>query len=287
MTPLSHTITTASHIVMPRWHFEGLDDDPIVQVRHTHAPPTVWCYKSHHWTRESTVLFVMHGIKRNARRYRDVWRKYADRHNMLLLAPEFSAQHYPGTRAYTLGNLHRTSTHTGRHPYLSYMNIEQIFDTIRSRLRLDADSYMIYGHSAGAQFIHRLLLFVPDARVSLAICANAGWYTMLTESAAFPYGLKGSGVSVSDLANAFEKKLILWLGDKDTDPRHKHLKRSAQARAQGKHRFERGKRFYESACEMAIRLGLPFNWELRIAHGIGHSNARMAKTAMKFLRAWM
>jgi hypothetical protein len=277
---------TRPHLAGSRWHFEGLADDAGALTPQARNLPTVWCYQPRQWTPDSDVLVVMHGVNRNARRCRDMWRTYADRRNALLLAPEFSACHYPGTRAYTLGNLHRKAPHAGGQPFLNYRKIEHIFDAARARLRLNANAYMIYGHSAGAQFVHRLLLFVPDARVSLAICANAGWYTMpLLDGPTFPYGLKGSGISVADLARTFEKKLILWLGDRDTDPHHKHLQRSSQARAQGKHRFERGLRFYHAACETAARLGLPFNWELRIASGVGHSNRRMAKTAMRFLRA--
>lgn len=269
-----------AHPLKTSVHFEGLGDESNTRIRHSHVPLTVWCHKPPRWSEMSPVVFVMHGIKRNARKYLKVWRKYANRHNFLLLVPEFSKQHYPW---YTVGNSRRSTITDPCTIPSTYMRIEHIFDAVQTRLQFRATSYAIYGHSAGAQFVHRLLLFVPDTRIATAICANAGWYTMLTESRPFPYGLQGSGLSPHDLSRALEKKLILWLGENDTDPRHKHLKRSTQARAQGKHRLERGKRFYEMALQEAARLGVACHWELHIAHGVGHSNSRMAKQAMTSL----
>ena len=64
-----------------------------------------------------------------------------------------------------------------------------------------AQRYHIYGRSAGGQFVHRLALFVPEARCEAAITANAGWYTVPTFAGdGFPYGLKGSAATPADLA---------------------------------------------------------------------------------------
>ena len=51
--------------------------------------------------------------------------------------------------------------------------IEPLFDHARARFGMEADAYSIYGHSAGAQFVHRFLFHVPDARVARAVAANA------------------------------------------------------------------------------------------------------------------
>src|SRR3712207_6943257 len=63
-----------------------------------------------------------------------------------------------------------------------------LFDFVREATGNPSEQYRIYGHSAGAQFVHRLALFVPEARFATAIAANAGWYTMPTfDGKKFPY----------------------------------------------------------------------------------------------------
>ena len=99
----------------------------------------------------------------------------------------------------------------------------------------------------------------------------------------FPYGLKDSGISEERLKNAFEKKLIILLGDQDIDENHIYLTKTPGANAQGKHRFERGQNFYKTAKHEAARLRVPLEWDLKIARGVGHSNEKMAKAAAALL----
>ena len=68
-------------------------------------PITVWYYKPEQLKSNTRVLFVMHGVKRNAKEYRDAWVEYAEKHKFLLLVPEFSKKHYPTSREYNLGNM--------------------------------------------------------------------------------------------------------------------------------------------------------------------------------------
>jgi pimeloyl-ACP methyl ester carboxylesterase len=184
---------------------------------------------------------------------------------------------------YTLGAFSSSSPMQSQNIPQTYQVIEQVFDAAKAHLAFQTNTYFIYGHSAGAQFVHRFLLFLPDSRVEAAICANAGWYTMMADAIRFPYGLKGSGITEETLTRAFRKKLVILLGDQDTNPHHAHLNRSSQARAQGKHRLARGKRFYESAVQKADDLQTFLNWELHLIHGVGHSNIRMAERVMPFL----
>ena len=55
------------------------------------------------------VVFVMHGMGRNADEYRDQWHELAVANDFLLVVPEFSEADFPGTDAYNLGNLSDTS----------------------------------------------------------------------------------------------------------------------------------------------------------------------------------
>lgn len=66
-------------------------------------PIRVYYYRPQKFNKDGTVVFVMHGVSRNADGYRDVWSKYAEAKGFLILAPEFSQEHYSSARQYNLG----------------------------------------------------------------------------------------------------------------------------------------------------------------------------------------
>ena len=49
--------------------------------------------------------------------------------------------------------------------------------------------YNAWGHSGGAQFLHRFALFVPNSKLGVGVCSNAGWYTVPETGVDYPYGI--------------------------------------------------------------------------------------------------
>jgi len=231
------------------------------------------------------VVFVMHGKGRNADEYRDQWHELAEQHGFLLLVPEFSEADFPGPESYNLGNVFDEDGNTNPRSEWSYSAIEKIFDDARSRFGLSVGNYSIYGHSAGAQFVHRYIFHVPEARVDQIVAANAGWYTMPDFSVAFPYGLQGAVVGRSDIEKSLALPVTILLGDQDTDPNHSSLRRSPEAMEQGEHRYARGFAFFKMASVLAVGLKTPFNWQMGIVEGADHDNRLMAPAAIPFLLA--
>lgn len=229
------------------------------------------------------VVFVMHGMGRNADEYRDQWHDLAEQYDFLLLVPEFRDADFPGPESYNLGNVFDDEGRVNPKSEWSYSAIEKIFDDARSRFGMSAASYSIYGHSAGAQFVHRFIFHVPDARVEQIVAANAGWYTMPDFSVEFPYGLQGSVIDCGDLEKSLQLPVTILLGDRDTDPNHSSLRRSPEAMAQGEHRFSRGFAFFKMAGDLATELGSPFNWQIGVVEGADHENRLMAPGAIPFL----
>jgi hypothetical protein len=244
----------------------------------------VWYYKPKSFKKTTKIVFVMHGVKRDGEKYRDAWLPYAKKKRFLLLVPEFSIKDYPNSLGYNLGNMHSSSGEINDEALWSYTVIEDLFDYIKTITPSKASFYDIYGHSAGAQFVHRLVMFKPKARIRIAIAANAGWYTMPTDSIEFPYGLKDSGTDINKIVASFGKNLIILLGEKDTDENHKYLRKTPEAMLQGKHRLERGQSFYETAKKSAKEQRCQFKWKLKTVPSVGHSNSKMAAYAAKFLR---
>jgi len=236
-----------------------------------------------HLAPDRPVVFVMHGVQRNADEYRDQWHELAMEHDFLLVVPEFSDGDFPESEAYNLGNVFDGEGNRRPESAWSFSSIERIFDEVCNRFGMTAKTYALYGHSAGAQFVHRFLFHVPGARVTRAVAANAGWYTMPDFDVAYPYGLQGSAVTGEMLWKALQLPLTVLLGEEDTDPEHESLRRTPEALAQGLHRFARGQAFYAAAQAAARRTGVPFNWQLATVPGADHDNRLMAPAAVPYL----
>lgn len=250
-------------------------------------PVRVWYHRPASIDTDAPIVLVMHGAGRNGDGYRDAWIDEAERYGFLLVVPEFSDEHYPGAQTYNLGNVFDDDDAPVPEAQWSYSAVEPIFDDARARFGNRSSTYAIYGHSAGSQFVHRFLMLKPDARVSHAVLANAGWYTMPHDSAAWPYGAAGlerlPGVDPNDAVRSIlTRPATVLLGTADT-LRTDNFRTTPEADAQGRSRFERGHGYFDSARRAAARLGVPFRWELRTVDGVGHSNGRMAPAAARAL----
>ncbi len=258
----------------------------LIKVDTPDGPPVrVFITRPLHLEADRPIVFVMHGVNRNAADYRDQWHELAKEHSFLLVVPEFSDRHFPGTESYNLGNVFDRDGKAVSRPRWSYSVIEPVFDEVRRRFGMTARRYSLYGHSAGAQFVHRFIFHVPEARVSQIVSANAGWYMMPDFEQDFPYGMRRSAVTRENLAAALQLPVTILLGEEDADGDHPTLRRSPEAMAQGDHRLERGFSFFEEAESYALREKIPFGWQLVTVPGAGHDNRLMAPEAIPYLLA--
>jgi len=233
--------------------------------------------------KDAPVLFVIHGKKREAREYRETWIPQANEHDVLLVCPEFSEELFPSSEAFNIGNVLDSDGKPTDEARWTFSIIERLFDEIRERSGSEAETYFLYGHSAGAQFVHRLVLLLPEARVERAVAANAGWYTFPVSDATFPYGMGGLPDAEERLRRAFARDLVVLLGEQDTDPDDPDLRTTPEAVAQGPHRLGRGQNFWTAGSDRASELGVDLRWRLQTVPGAGHSNADMARIAAELL----
>lgn len=244
----------------------------------------VWYFLPESATPEAPVVFVMHGVGRDAERYRKDWAPHAQKYGFVLVVPEFSRTEFPKDSDYAQGGTIDDSGRWRTSEHWAFSAIEPIFDVVKTGSGNHTDKYRLFGHSAGAQFVHRFLYLVPNARVSQIVAANAGWWTLPDLTTDYPYGLKGiPDMTQQRLSSALGRPLIVLLGTNDTDPHDPHLNRSAGAMAQGPHRFSRGNYFYLCGQSRAAELETPFGWKLGTAPGIGHTDAGMSSFAVECL----
>jgi hypothetical protein len=85
----------------------------------------------------------------------------------------------------------------------AFSAIDRMFAAVCSSIGLVSPGFHLFGHSAGAQFVHRYLAFtstslgrdcagdVEERHLLLACSANAGAYLMPSWAEDFPFGLRG------------------------------------------------------------------------------------------------
>lgn len=248
-------------------------------------PISVWMYVPNALDYTTApVLIMMHGAKRDSKRYLEEWLPLAKQGGFVVIAPQFTSDDYPKSDGYNLGNVFpRGQDAQNPEAIWSFSAIEPLFDSIVAALKSNQTQYTMYGHSAGSQFVHRFMYYKPDARVKRYIAANAGWYTLPLFDEPYPYGLKGSGVTPKARDRALAADLIVLLGNQDNDPAHESLRKTPEAMQQGQHRLARGGTFFEVGSGQAQQHGLPFGWQVAIVDGVAHSNSGMAAGAVKHI----
>lgn len=275
---LLFTITVSAQLTNGKGSFEFSEYRPLKD-----KPIKVFYYKPNGDVKNMPILFVMHGVLRNADTYRDNWVDLSEKYKVLIIVPEFSTQYFPGSRSYNYGNLKTKGGELNDEAIWSYSLIDPVFDYVVKLTGSNQQTYDIFGHSAGSQFVHRFFLFKEKTKANKIVTANAGTYTALDFDIEFPYGIKDMGINNNRLKNILGKELIIQLGEEDIDPKDKYLTVTPAAMKQGRFRLERGKYFYEVAKTQAERLNTDFNWKIRTVPGVGHQNEKMAIDAAEYL----
>jgi len=230
--------------------------------------------------RTMPVLMIAHGMGRRAYISMGGWMEFAERDGFILIAPEFCLEHY-SVNDFQRGGIFEQQDLTQIRPRELWTanKVEALFDDFRHYTRSRALTYNIYGHSAGAQFVHRMLLTMPEARIGKAIAANAGNYTFPIDGLhnqagrvfGWPFSVMGTPFGTRENLEAFfARHLIIQSGTADTLTDTDNLLRAGGAMAQGTMRVERAHNFFAASKQKAVDMNLPFNWQIVDVEGIGH-----------------
>jgi pimeloyl-ACP methyl ester carboxylesterase len=270
----SGCVAAATPIPDGKWRFQFVD-----AKGRPDRPLDVYTYRPRACDSRCPIVFVMHGVKRDASHYRDYWELPADRHRVIVVAPTFAQKQWPRAAAYNLGDM---ADQADREKW-AYSAIEHLFDEVRD----GQDGYAIFGHSAGGQFVQRMALFRADNRATAMVAANPGWYAMpewrKDRGDAFPYSMQGSPAGEPELRQALGKRFVLLLGERDDDPEDHNLNTSSGARRQGASRVERGENFFKAATAAAQDLGTRFAWEMHEVPDTAHDGEAMSRIAAAIL----
>jgi hypothetical protein len=230
------------------------------------------------------VLFVFHGNGRNAVEYRNAWIDKANEKGFIVITPKFSNVDYPGGDGYNLGNVFED----GDNPSASTLNpeedwafsvIEPLFDDVRLQLDNITTSYNLFGFSAGGQFVHRFVMFKPNARINKAVASASGWYTVPDNNIEFPYGIGNCPIENMPASSYYSKNMTLQIGTLDNDPNASALRRNSIVDQQGTNRYDRAFYMFNTSKSLAENLGVPFNWEIIETPGNDHDHTGAVEQA--------
>lgn len=234
------------------------------------------------------IVLIFHGEERNAIDYRDIWINASNKYGFIVFAPEFNTVDFPGGSSYIIGNVYKD----GNYPTPQTLNnenlwtfsiIEPLFDFIKTKTGSTVETYSMFGHSGGGQFVHRYVLFKPNARINKAIAANSGWYSVPDGIANYPYGIMNSPLSLIAPNSYFEKQLYITVGELDNNGSDSSLRHNTTSDLQGLNRLERANYFYTNSQSYALKMNSKFNWKFHIVSNSGHDPTKMSNDAINLL----
>lgn len=256
-----------------------------IPYRHKFNPEralSLECYRPVNHKPDAPVVIVQHGQSRNGREYCDAWIPEADKVGALIVAITFPKDAWPDAVTYNNGYVLDEGGAVRPREAWSQAIPGRVFALLREAGVTTRDKTYLWGHSAGGQFVHRLLATQPHGIFEAAGAANSGWYTLPTLDLPYPDGYGGIGVTVDDIKRLLAYPLVLFAGDRDIDGTTENFPKHESAMAQGPHRFARAHFFLERAHEEAARLGITCNWQIVVVPGIAHEGMRMAAFAARY-----
>ena len=268
---------------------------------------TVFYYKPRNFQADAEILLVLPGSGRNAESYRNAWIEESEKYGMLILSLMYPERMY-SFEDYHLGGLVKTSnlehrvimSETSNIAWLDeaeldlypntdpekwiFRDFDRIFELAKAATNSTQQKYHLFGHSAGGHVLHRYALFGASPKVDKIAVCNPSFYTLPDFEVRFPFGLKNAPMNPEELGQAFEKKLILFLGELDNEHETNGVfLRSKTADEQGLHRLARGRNFFRRSKETAAQMNQSFNWKMEVVPQVGHDHRRMGDAVGKYL----
>lgn len=241
-----------------------------------YLPITLNCYRPAGVAADAPVVLVQHGVLRNGDDYRDFWMPAADRYGLQIIAPTFGNEHWPGVESYNNGSVWTEDGELRAPAEWAYQAVLNLAQQLRSTGIVQAQPLYLFGHSAGGQFVHRLVSTLGADGFAGVVAGNPGWYTLPDDTLTFPEGLAGIGLPADALARLISTPLVVLAGDQDIDTSDPNLPAEPAALRQGPHRFARAHHYAAAGQATAHQLGMPLAWQVHDVAGIGHDGEAMS-----------
>ena len=246
--------------------------------------------------RKMQVIISMPGSQRTAKGQLNAWKPLAEEYGFVVIVPEMLQENGYRNLSYRYGFVSRSIGNgefslRPRYRWV-FQLIEEIFDFYREETYSRVKHYDLFGQSAGAQFVERFILTMPDTRCRRAVASNAGQYTYpdptglhhpdgtLCDHAGWPHSVSDTPfANTKHLCKVFKRDLTIHIGTKDLQDLHKRDKLVDTVKYKynyhhimGATRYQRAHHFYDYSKRVADSLGLKFNWRIVDNIGVGHGS---------------
>jgi hypothetical protein len=240
-------------------------------ILHAARPPA--------WHPSMPILFVHHGVARNGRDYRDYWLPHVDQGGFLAIAIEFPHAGFPEHLWYNFGNLRSADGAANPRRDWTFGIDDRLFAALRAQGLTTTRRYGLFGHSAGGQFVHRMLSFGYRDQIAVAVGANAGTYAMPDLTIDWPWGLGATEFAADDLPALLTFPLTIMAGTEDTRTTGRFFPGGPKSMKQGPTRHARAHSYIREGRRAAALTGVDLAWQVIDVPGVGHDGRRMSDAA--------
>jgi hypothetical protein len=235
------------------------------------------------WSPETPILFVHHGVARNGEAYRDYWAPLVDDADVLVISIEFPEASFPEYLWYNFGNLHAKDGAPNPRAQWSFGIVPRLFDALRAQNVATREKYGQFGHSAGGQFVHRMLSFGYRDRVAIAVSANAGTYAWPDLDIPWPFGLGQTELTPAALAELLAFPIVVMGGMNDTKTTGRFFPKGPRSIRQGETRWHRAHNYVRDGHAAAAASGGHCAWSVIDVPDVGHDGRGMSIAAAPFI----
>jgi poly(3-hydroxybutyrate) depolymerase len=243
-----------------------------------------------------TVLVVNHGMFKDPETAVEasyntlkLWRRSADEHKLILVAPVFDNENYAATvkGAGNGGYRGLFGRKVGADDFL-----HEIVNEYQTANKSYDGRFYLYGHSAGAQFANRYLVRHPHRVIASSFSAPA-WFSLPSNKHKWPLGMAkrqytahwpgeivGQAIDVRPQSStwlaATQIPIEVVVGELDLD-KMRHVDGIG-----GDTHVDRAKFWVESMNKFAQEHAQTGNVQLNIVSGVGHNYGKLARVSQKF-----
>jgi hypothetical protein len=248
-------------------------------------PLVLHAARPHHFAADTPVLFVHHGVGRNGAAYRDYWGKLVEEVGILAIAIEFPEASFPEHLWYHFGNLRDEAGTPNPRAQWTYGIDERLFAALQTQGVTTRRRYGLFGHSAGGQFVHRMVSFGFREHVTVAVSANAGTYAVPDLDIAWPFGLGETDLDADNLRALLRFRITVMAGTHDTKTTGRFFPKGPRSMRQGGTRYERAHHYVRIGRAAAKTLGISCSWRVIDVPGVGHDGEGMSAAAAPIVAA--
>lgn len=212
------------------------------------------------------ILAVFHGGDRDAGPHRNASRDIASEHCAIVVAPRFEKDKFSDA-AFALGGV------TGLPGKRPIDVVAPLIAWARTASGQPGLPYALLGHSAGGQYIGRVVAYLPTTAKRIVI-ANPSTWVLPSATDPVPYGF--AGFEESAIRAYLALPIVMLLGQKDTGDGA--LAVNKEAMAQGANRLERGRNTFALAQKVAAEKKWKLGWTKLEVPNVGHNFASMLES---------